>query len=185
MPTSPNFKMSDWSLVRTIGQTISPFSGKQRTQEFDNCYWTATVSLPPMRRETAVEWQSFLLNLKGPINMFQFADPDALVNRGTFNGTFLKGEQRINNDSVTLSFSGSTITAGASTFGAARAGDFFHVSGAVKPENNGTQSSQQAHLQPNLTPQVVKLSKMLRVQKHCPYEPPQTPLRAQFFKEII
>ncbi len=138
MPSSPNFTQSDWRLFRTVGTTVSPFTGIQKTQEFDGVYWTATVSLPPMRRSQALEWQSFLLNCKGPINTFQFADPDALTNNGTFNGNFFKGEQRVNNDNVTLSFSGSTITAGASTFGSARVGDFIHITGAVNEENNGT-----------------------------------------------
>ena len=70
MPSSPNFTKSEWTLFRTVGTTISPFTGKQKTQEFDGVYWTATVSLPPMRRSQAVEWQSFLLNCKGPINTF-------------------------------------------------------------------------------------------------------------------
>ena len=138
MPSSPNFTKSEFTLSRTVGITVSPFSGKQKTQEFDNVFWTATVSLPPMRRSQAVNWQAFLLNCKGPINHFQFADPDALVNTGTWNHNFLKGEQRAANDSVTLSFSGSTITAGASTFGALVAGDFITVSGATNEANNGT-----------------------------------------------
>ena len=49
MPTSPNFVSSNWSLVRTVGTTTSPFTGKTKTQEFDGVYWTAEVSLPPMR----------------------------------------------------------------------------------------------------------------------------------------
>tara|TARA_B100000212_G_C27350487_1_gene523397 strand:+ start:581 stop:1453 length:873 start_codon:yes stop_codon:yes gene_type:complete len=138
MPSSPNFTSSEFSLFRTIGTTVSPFTGKQRNQEFDGVFWQGNFSLPPMRRSQAVQWQSFLLNCKGPINNFHFADPDALVNMGTFNGTFLKGEQRINNDDVTLSFSGSTVTANASTFGAARVGDFIHITGATNEENNGT-----------------------------------------------
>ena len=139
MPSSPNFVMSDWTLFRTIGSTVSPFTGKQKNQEFDGVFWTATLTLPPMRRAQALEWQSFLLNCKGPINTFQLADPDALSNLGTFNGTFLKGEQRINNDDVQLSFaSNGTLTANATTFGAARVGDFIHITGAVNEENNGT-----------------------------------------------
>lgn len=138
MPSSPNFTRSEWTLFRTVGTTISPFTGKQKTQEFDGVYWTATVSLPPMRRSQAVEWQSFLLNCKGPINTFKFADPDALTNTGTFNADFLLGEQRINNTDVTLSFSGSTVTAGASTFANARVGDFIHITGATNEANNGT-----------------------------------------------
>ena len=50
------------------------------------------VSLPPMRRDVAVNWQSFLLNLNGSVNTFKFADPDALSNTGTYSTAFLTSE---------------------------------------------------------------------------------------------
>ena len=75
MPTTPNFVRSNFSLYRAIGQTASPFTGKQLTQEYDAVYWTADVTLPAMNRTQAKEWQSFLLQLKGTTNHFKFADP--------------------------------------------------------------------------------------------------------------
>lgn len=138
MPTTPNFQQSDFRLSRAIGVTSSPFSGVQKTQEYDSVFWIADVSLPLMRRSTAVNWQSFLLDCKGPTNHFQFADPDALTNTGSYNADDTEANKRINNTSVTLSFSGSTITAGASTFANAVVGDFIHVTGATNEDNNGT-----------------------------------------------
>lgn len=138
MPTSPNFVRSNFSLFRTIGMTVSPYTGKTKTQEFDGVFWNAEVSLPPMRRDQAVNWQSFLLNLKGQINHFKFTDPDALTNTGTYSTAFLTSELRTNNTSVQLSFSGSTITAGSSTFSNTKVGDFIVVTGATNEENNGT-----------------------------------------------
>ena len=138
MPTSPNFVRSNFSLVRTVGITVSPFTGKTKTQEFDGVYWTAEVSLPPMRRSQAVEWQSFLLELNATVNHFKFADPDALTNSGTYTTAHLISEHRVNNTSVALTFSGSTLTASASTFANAIVGDFIVVTGAVNEENNGT-----------------------------------------------
>ena len=138
MPTSPNFVRSNWSLIRTVGTTVSPFTGKTKTQEFDGVYWTAEVSLPSMRRSQAIEWQSFLLELNGTVNHFKFADPDALTNTGTYSTAFLTSNHRTSTNSVTLSFSGSTITAGASTFGSAKEGDFIVVTGATNEDNNGT-----------------------------------------------
>jgi len=138
MPTSPNFVRSNWSLIRTVGTTVSPFTGKTKTQEFDGVYWTAEVSLPSMRRSQAIEWQSFLLELNGTVNHFKFADPDALTNTGTYSTAFLTSDHRTSTNSVTLSFSGSTITAGASTFGSAKEGDFIVVTGATNEDNNGT-----------------------------------------------
>ena len=118
--------------------TVSPYTGKTKTQEFDGVFWNAEVSLPPMRRDQAVNWQSFLLNLKGQINHFKFTDPDALTNTGTYSTAFLTSELRTNNTSVQLSFSGSTITAASSTFSSTKVGDFIVVTGATNEENNGT-----------------------------------------------
>tara|TARA_Y100000114_G_scaffold73219_1_gene67104 strand:+ start:663 stop:1544 length:882 start_codon:yes stop_codon:yes gene_type:complete len=138
MPTSPNFTDSEWELVRTIGLTISPYTGQQRTQEFGNTYYGATLTLPPMKRNQAALWQSFLINCKGPTNSFQMSDPDGKTNQGTYNQTHLTASRRVNDTSETLSFSGSTITAGTSIFGSLIAGDFVHVTGAINEENNGT-----------------------------------------------
>jgi hypothetical protein len=138
MPTTPNFLSSDFELVRSIGQTVSPFTGQQKTQEFDNVFWRANVVLPPMNRSTAVNWQSFLSRLKGSANVFKFTDPDALTNTGTYDADDLKANARISNTNVALTFSGSTITAGASTFANAIVGDYIVVTGADNEANNGT-----------------------------------------------
>ena len=138
MPTTPNFLSSDFELVRSIGQTVSPFTGQQKTQEFDNVFWRANVVLPPMNRSTAVNWQSFLSRLKGSANVFKFPDPDALTTTGTYDADDLKANARISNTNVALTFSGSTITAGASTFANAIVGDYIVVTGADNEANNGT-----------------------------------------------
>jgi len=139
MPNTPNFVNSNFTLVRTVGITSSPFTGQTKTQEFDGVYWTAEVNLPPMRRDVALNWQAFLLELNGQVNHFKFTDPDALVNRGTYDATALASELRVNNTSVTLSFNTvGRITANASTFANAIVGDFIVVTGAVNENNNGT-----------------------------------------------
>jgi len=139
MPTTPNFVRSNFSLYRAIGQTASPFTGKQLTQEYDAVYWTADVTLPAMNRTQAKEWQSFLLQLKGTTNHFKFADPDALTNTGTFNHTHLLSDKRVNDTSTTVAVSNTnTFTTGDSVFGSAVVGDFIHVTGLANEENNGT-----------------------------------------------
>ena len=139
MPSTPNFVRSEFSLYRAIGQTASPFTGKQKTQEFDAVFWQAQVSLPPLNRTQAVEWQSFLMQLKGTTNHFKFADPDALTNTGTFGTTHLIGENRVSNTNVSLTVTNTnTITANASTFANAIVGDFIHITGMTNDANNGT-----------------------------------------------
>tara|TARA_Y100000004_G_scaffold188191_1_gene241982 strand:+ start:2349 stop:3200 length:852 start_codon:yes stop_codon:yes gene_type:complete len=139
MPSTPNFVRSEFSLYRAIGQTASPFTGKQKTQEFDAVFWQAQVSLPPLNRTQAVEWQSFLMQLKGTTNHFKFADPDALTNTGDFSTTHLIAENRVSNTNVSLEVTNTnTITANASTFANAIVGDFIHITGMTNDANNGT-----------------------------------------------
>lgn len=138
MPTTPNFLSSEFSLIRTIGKTVSPFTGQIKTQEFDANYFQASVQLPPLPKSTAVNWQSFLARLKGPTNVFQFSDPDAKTGQGTYDSNDLKANKRINGTSLTLSFSGNTITVGSGTFNNANVGDYIVVTGANNEQNNGT-----------------------------------------------
>jgi hypothetical protein len=138
MPTSPNFVRSTFRLNYTVAVSSSPFSGKTKTQDFDRVFWEADVQTPPMNRTQFVEWQAWITRLKGGVNHFQFADPDALTNTGTYGAATLKTASRVTNASVTLSFATNTITAGANTFGSNVVGDYIHVSGANNAENNGT-----------------------------------------------
>ena len=144
MPTSPWFIDSSFTLTRAIGGTSSPFSGKQRTQEFDFVGWEGTANLPPMNRTQAVEWQAFLLECIGTRNYFNFIDPDAKDPVGTYNGGYLAGEIRVdsgsNVSSATLSFAGSTgtITSTTDIFDGLVVGDYITIAGANNVPNNGT-----------------------------------------------
>lgn len=142
IPTTPGFTDSSFSLYRAVAISASPFSGKQRTQEYDAVFWQGRVSLPPMNRAQASSWQAFFLNLEGNKNYFLFGDPDAKTPQGTYNADYLSGEARVNSGSqvtsVTLSFSGSTLTAGTAIFDGLVVGDFITVSGAENEDNNGT-----------------------------------------------
>lgn len=141
MPTSPNFVNSDFQMVRVVGTGASIFTGKDYTQDFGGSYWTFSGSLPPMNRTQASNWQSFLMNCEGPKNVFELADPDALTNRGTFDGTSdLLTEKRVDAGSVTLSAARSTsrITCTSSIFTNAVVGDFIHIGGFTNNTNNGT-----------------------------------------------
>ena len=140
MPTTPNFMRSTFRLHRAVGQTISPFTGTQKTQEYDYVGWSADVTLPPMRRSVAVNWQSWLTRLKGSSNFFQFADPDALTNTGTYDTAYLEAVPRVTNTSTTLTFSAanSTIQDDGGAFANVLVGDYIFITGANDAENNGT-----------------------------------------------
>ena len=140
MPTTPFFSSSRFTLNRAVGQTVSPFTGQQKTQEYDFVGWSADLTLPPQLRSTAVNWQSFLARLNGTTNVFFMSDPDAKTPTGTYDADFFETVNRVADTSTTLTFSASnkTITSNESIFGSAMVGDFIFVTGATNEENNGT-----------------------------------------------
>lgn len=87
MPTSPNFTTSEWVITRSSSLTISPFTYSQQSVEHGGSMWTTTVTLPPMNREQAVQWQVFFMQLHGRFGTFAMGDPDAKTIRGGCTGT--------------------------------------------------------------------------------------------------
>ena len=144
VPSSPWFVSSTFTLNRAVGITASPFTGKQRSQEYDMVLWSGEVTLPPMNRAQAANWQSFLLECVGPTNTFNFIDPDAKTPTGTYSANHLASEVRVNSgtnvESATLSFTAASSTLQSTTdiFDGCVAGDFITISGANNIENNGT-----------------------------------------------
>lgn len=87
-PSSPAYTRVRFQLQRLTGITQSPFTGKQQTQVFQGfSLWTATFSLPPMKREQAAEWQAFFFKLRGRSGTFEQGDPDAKQPQGAGAGT--------------------------------------------------------------------------------------------------
>lgn len=77
MPTSPAFTTSDWGIRRVVAVSESPFTGQTQVQKYAKAQWYATLSLPPMKRSDASQWQSFFMELEGRANTFLLGDPDA------------------------------------------------------------------------------------------------------------
>lgn len=71
------------SLKRATPISESPFTGSQQVTRYPYELWTATVTLPPMKRAAAAEWQSFFMQLRGRSGTFLMGDPDARTPRGT------------------------------------------------------------------------------------------------------
>ena len=87
MPTSPNFVKSEWTITRAVAISESPFTYSTQVHKFTGARWSATVSLPPMSRNQAVEWQSFFMQIQGQFGTFLLGDPDAKAVRGTIANT--------------------------------------------------------------------------------------------------
>ena len=77
MPTYPAPVSSSWKLTRGVSYSVSPFTGQQQVQENELALWQATITLPPMKREHASNWQAFFMKLHGRYGTFLMGDPDA------------------------------------------------------------------------------------------------------------
>lgn len=127
VPTSPYYSKSTWSLQRKTAISLSPFSGAQQVFQYDYALWSATVTLPPMKRDDAGNWQAFILKLHGRIGTFLLGDPDARTARGNISGAVTLGSNASVGDyTVTLA------TSQTSQVNVFRAGDYIQFgSGAT------------------------------------------------------
>jgi len=122
VPSSPYYQKSTWALQRKTAISVSPFSGAQQVYEYDYALWSATLTLPPMKRSDAANWQAFILKLHGRKGTFLLGDPDARTPRGTISGAVTLGANASVGD-FTISIS----TSQNSLVNAFRAGDYIQL----------------------------------------------------------
>jgi len=69
------------------GKSESPFDFSSQVQKFGGNRWSATCSLPKMRRTDAEQWNGFLLSLSGLSGTFLMGDTMGQTARGALGGT--------------------------------------------------------------------------------------------------
>lgn len=120
-PSTPAYKDAKWSLVRKASVSESPFTGAQQIYEYNYALWSATLTLPPMKRSQAAEWEAFLMKLHGRLGTFVLENPDYTL-RGTASGNITTGaDVAVGDHTITLS---TTQNSQANIF---RAGDYFQI----------------------------------------------------------
>ena len=82
LPTTVGIQKSSRGLVRAVGFSQSPFTGTQQVFEHTMAMWKAVITLPPMKRDQAIDYQVFFLQLHGKKGTFTMGDPDAKTKRG-------------------------------------------------------------------------------------------------------
>lgn len=104
LPTSIGIANITLSANNAVAISQSPFTFKQQIVQHAGQRWTASISIPPVRRDLAEPWVSFLLALGGPVGTFLLGDPNAKVPQGvsaTFLGTPIITNQSGNSITVT------------------------------------------------------------------------------------
>ncbi len=88
-PSSPHPDARNVSLApdAAVAESISPFTFQRQVQEHQGQRWILTVELPPMNRDDAEEWITFLLSLNGKAGTFLYGPPSSRIPRGNPVGT--------------------------------------------------------------------------------------------------
>ena len=130
LTTPTNKTIADINLIarNVVGVSTSPFSFKQQVYQFQGQRWEADITLPPMKREDAEQWVSFLMKLYGQKGTFLLGDPLGGTARGSASTS--AGTPVVNGASQT----GGTLAIDglpASATGYLKAGDYIQLGSAA------------------------------------------------------
>lgn len=88
LPTVPAAPSTvDFTATDIVAMSISPFTGQQQVQDWQQGWLEASVSYPPLTHVQAQAWIAFMMGLRGQANVFQIGDPLAVAPQGSGAGT--------------------------------------------------------------------------------------------------
>ena len=115
-PTTIGIESIELRAMNAVAVSQSPFTYKQQVISHQGQIWSASVSIPSVRRDLAAEWKAMLVALKGPVGTFLLGDPDYVTPRGTISG-----------NSNTLSGTAGDSTVSVTMTGTLLAGDYIQL----------------------------------------------------------
>jgi hypothetical protein len=108
-PTSIGIANIELSASNAVAVSRSPFTFSQQVHTYPGQMWSATVSIPPVRKDLAEPWVAFLLSLRGQTGTFLLGDPNNTSPRGTATAATITGTS--GSSSLTVTMTG-TLLAG-------------------------------------------------------------------------
>lgn len=87
LPTVSGISSIRFIARNTVAVTTSPFTYKQQVLKHSGERWEADISLSPMNRSDAEEWNAFLMSLGGQYGTFLLGDPLGATPRGSARDT--------------------------------------------------------------------------------------------------
>lgn len=88
--------------INAVAIDQSPFSFSQSVYHWGGEMWQADITLPPMDRADAEQWNAFLTSLRGQYGTFLMGDPRGRVARGTASSATVTGALGASSLSVTM-----------------------------------------------------------------------------------
>lgn len=82
LPTTVGIASIEFSSNNAVAVSQSPFTYKQQIHTYAGQMLSASVSIPPLRKEFIEPWVSFLLSLRGQAGTFLMGDPNNVTPRG-------------------------------------------------------------------------------------------------------
>tara|TARA_R100001460_G_scaffold72732_1_gene113530 strand:- start:9 stop:635 length:627 start_codon:yes stop_codon:yes gene_type:complete len=109
LPTVTGVKTQNWGLNRVVAVTESPFTNQQQVFEHEGAQWRTTMTLPPMKKDSAAVWLAFFMSLRGRRGTFKLGDQDRKTIQGVATGTIrVNGASQTGNQVALDGFANST-----------------------------------------------------------------------------
>jgi hypothetical protein len=102
LPTSIGIAEITLSANNAVAISQSPFTFQQQIIQHPGQRWTASVTIPPVRRDLAEPWVAFLLAMNGPVGTFLLGDPNAKAPQGTATSATITGAARSSSPTITM-----------------------------------------------------------------------------------
>jgi len=83
LPAHTGIRSVSFRARNAVAYSMSPFTFAGQAHQYAGQMWEADITLPPMRRTAAEQWNAFLLSLNGQAGTFLLGDPNGCVPRGT------------------------------------------------------------------------------------------------------
>ena len=82
-PTQTGVAAVEFTATDVVSVSQSPFTFSQQVVRHAGARWSATISIPPVKRSDSEYWNSFLLRLRGQFGTFLLGDPNGATPRGS------------------------------------------------------------------------------------------------------
>jgi hypothetical protein len=102
LPTTIGIAKIELSAVNAIAVSRSPFTFDTQVHAYSGEMWQADITIPPVHRDLAESWVSFLVSLRGQYGTFLLNDPACVDPRGTATSATVSGSNGDRSISVTM-----------------------------------------------------------------------------------
>ena len=108
-PTDIGIAQIELGATNAVAVSKSPFTFATQVHAYSGEMWSASVTIPTVRRDLAEPWVSFLMSLRGQFGTFLLGDPNCTSPQGSATSATISGS--LGDRSVTVAMTG-TIKAG-------------------------------------------------------------------------